>query len=365
MKDFISTLKTLQSFWNILTRKNYYTNNVVADLEDNLRNYLNASHVIAVASGTDALIISLKACDVGTGDEVIVPAAGFFSSASAAAWIGAKPVFVDVDLGSFNINPSLIERAITPKTKAIIAVHLNGRMADMERIMRIARRHSLFVIEDAAQAIGACYKEKPIGYYGDLACLSFNPSKILSGYGDGGTVITKSAAFAENVSMMRMYGTRFEDISVCHPIIGIASRLNPFQAAVLSVKLENLDCEINLWRRNYFLYLKFLSGISDLVLPEVSPEKDFYINGYRFVVLTEKREQLIKFLKEHKIDARNHYGTPLPFFGAFSYLEYKKGDFPAAEKIADESLVLPTDSRLNEKEIERAALLVKQFFETN
>ncbi|MDO8676410.1 MAG: DegT/DnrJ/EryC1/StrS family aminotransferase [Candidatus Azambacteria bacterium] len=365
MNDLLLKLKIINALAGIVLKGKNFGDFVlrkpVQIFEKNLAGYIGSKYVFGVASGTDALILSLKAFGIGPGDEVIVPAVSFFSTAGAVSWVNAKPVFVDVELSSFNINPNLIEKAITEKTKGIIAAHLNGRMADMDEISRIAKKHNLFLIEDAAQAIGATYKGKPICYYGDIACLSFNPSKILTGFGDGGAIVTNNRPTADKISFLKMYGTAFENLSVKHPIIGVASRLSPFHAAVMNIKIENLDDIIKRQRNNYFQYSRFLDGVGDLILPSVS--QDYSVNGYRYVILTKKRNELHKFLRDNKVDSRIQYGVPLPYFEAFAYLGYSKGEFPVAEKIAEESLVLPTGPHIAGKDIRMISILIKNFYE--
>jgi len=363
MNDPFLNFKILIFFWDIIKRRDFILGKAVKDFENKLAAYFEVPYVLGVASCTDALILSLKALGIGPGDEVIVPAISFFSTAGAVSWVNAKPVFVDIEEKSFNIDPLKIEQALTSKTKAIIAAHLAGRMSDMEKIFTLARKHNLYLIEDAAQAIGAKYKNYHIGYYADLACLSFNPQKILSAYGDGGAIVTRQTALAEKISMMRMYGANgYKEVSFRHPIVGVSSRLSSFQAAVLNIKLDNLAEVIEKWRKNYFMYSKFLRGVEDIVLPEVPSENDYYINGYRFIILTKKREELLKYLRDNRVDARSHYSVPLPYLGAFEYLGYKKGDFPAAEKFAEESLALPLSHRTLESEMRRIADLIKKFF---
>lgn len=364
MNDIFLNFKILMSFWDIIRGRDFILGEAVRNFEKRLAHFLDAPYVLGVNSGTDALILSLKALGIGPGDEVIVPAAGFFSTVGAVSWVNARPVFVDADLNDFNLDPNLIENVVTKKTKAIIVAHLNGRMADTDKILAISKKHNLFLIEDAAQAIGAKYKGQSIGYYSDIACLSFNPSKILAAYGDGGAIITKSAALAEKISLMRMYGAgSYNDLSVRHSILGVSSRLSSFQAAVLNAKLEGLGDVIEKWRRNYFLYAKFLRNVQGIILPKNSLESDCFINGYRYIILTKKRNELLKFLRENKIDARKHYGVSLPQFEAFKHLGYKKGNFPIAERIAEESLALPTDGNIPEKEIRRTAELIRKFIE--
>ena len=364
MNDLFLNFKILLSFWDIIKRRDFILGKAVKDFEKKLALYLEAPYVLGVASCTDALILSLKALGIGPGDEVIVPAVSFFSTAGAVSWVNAKPVFVDIEEKSFNINSDLIEKVIMPKTKAIIVAHLAGRMAALEKISALTGKYNLYLIEDAAQTLGAKYKNRHIGYYADLACLSFNPQKILSAYGDGGAIVTRQTALAEKISMMRMYGANgYKEVSTRHSIVGISSRLSSFQAAVLNIKFDNLAEVIEKWRKNYFMYSEFLKGVEDIVLPEVPSENDYYINGYRFIILTKKRDELLKYLRDNRVDARSHYSVPFPYFGAFEYLNYKKSDFPVAEKFAEESLALPLSHRMQESEIRNIAELMRKFYE--
>jgi len=332
----------------------------VQEIEAKLADYCEAKYAFGVANGTDALILSLKACDIGPGDEVITPAVGFFSPAAAIAWVNAVPVFVDVDLGTFNIDVAKIEAAITPKTKAILPIHLNGEMADMEPILEIAQKHKLRVIVDAAQAIGSRYKDKPIGQFGDLVCLSFNHTKIFDGFGDGGMIFTNDKELAEKISMMRTYGApTLEEVHSNNVIIGVASRLSPFHAVVLNIKFPFLESYIAKQRENYFLYQKLLNGVGDLILPE--KHSDYFINGYRFAVRTKRKKELMDFLRKRGIRAIDPYAVPLPYLPAFKTLGYKTGDFPIAEQIAKESIALPVHYSLPQDKIASIANQIKHF----
>lgn len=354
----LQEINILYYLWQLL--KNPIGQNAPKDFEGKLSSFLNMPHAIGVGSGTDALILSLKALGIGPGDEIIVPALSFYSSAGAVSWINAKPVFVDIEKNSLNIDPAKIEGALTSRTKAIMAVHLNGRMADMETISRIAKKNNLFVIEDAAQALGSKYKGNPIGHYGDLACLSFNPQKIINGIGDGGAVITKSAPLAEKIFLMRNYGASPKESGHRHSIQGISSRLNPVQATILLHKLEGLGKKLEKQRRNYHLYLDLLRGVGDILLPKISSDEEH--NGYRFAIRTKKRDELHRHLKNSGIDSRIHYGVPLPYFAAFSDLGYKPGEFPIAEGVANEILVLPNEDNTSEKDIEMISKAVKNLW---
>ncbi|MBI2446382.1 MAG: DegT/DnrJ/EryC1/StrS family aminotransferase [Parcubacteria group bacterium] len=300
-----------------------------------LAEYAGSKYAFGVASGTDALILSLKACGIGPGDEVIVPAVGFYSSAGAVSWVNAKPVFVDVSPKDHNIDVLKIEKAISPKTKAIIIVHLNGRMADMDEILRIAEKRSLKVIVDASHAIGSRYREKPIGNFGDLICLSLNPTKTLGGCGDGGVILANDEALAQKISRLRIYGaSRWIEVYWNNAIVGTASRLGTLEAAVLNEKLPYLDSFINRQRENYFIYKEILGNIKDLEWPE--EYQDYFINGYRLPILTKRRDDLINYLSNKGEKLYNMYPVPLPYLPVFKNLGYKEGDFKVAEKIAGE-----------------------------
>ena len=339
--------------------------------EKSLAEYAGSKYAFGVASGTDALILSLKALGIGPGDEVIVPAVSFYSSAGAVSWVNAQPVFVDVSQKDHNIDVSKIEKAINSKTKAIIAVHLNGRMADMDEILKIAENQSLKVIVDASHAIGSRYKNKPIGNLGDLICLSLNPTKTLGGCGDGGAILTNDEALAQEISRLRIYGaSRWSEVYWNNTLIGTASRLGVFEAAVLNEKLPYLDSAIARQRENYFLYKKILEGAGDLEWPE--EHQDYFINGYRLPVLTKRRNELINFMLNRGEKLYNLYPVPLPHVPVFSAQGgsavggknsgYNKGDFEVAEKIAEECIILPTYHSLTWQKVKQIANIIKEFF---
>lgn len=358
--DFFSQFKILVSLWEVIRKKETsFASQTAARFEKELAEFIGVKYVIALASGTDALILSLKAYDIGPGDEVIIPSVSAFATAAAVRWVNAIPIFVDVRIEDMLIDPQKIETAITSKTKAIIPVHLNGKMADMETITRIANKKSIPVIEDAAQAIGSQYKDKQPGHYGKMACLSFNFRKILGTY-DGGAVITNDQKIAEKISLMRTYGAKFHEIHLEHPLIGISSRLSPLHAAILSEKLPKLERLIEHTRKNYFLSAKLLSGAGNWLLPQI--DDDCFINGYRYFLLTSRRDELVKFVREAggKIHVDHH--VPLPYFDVLNSQGYQTGDFPVAERIAKEAVFLPTHPRIYKREIEKTVNLVKQFF---
>jgi len=351
--EFISLFNALQK------RETAFANAPVIEFEKKLANYLDVNHVTSVASGTDALILSLKALDIGPGNEVIIPAVSAFSTAGAVKWIGAVPVFVDVKLADFTINPALVESAITPKTKAIIPVHLNGIPADMEKISTIAKRFSLFVIEDAAQAIGTKYKEKSVGSYGDLACLSFNHTKILGTY-SGGAIITNNPVLARKCSILSRYGAAsWKELHLNHPFAGIASSLSPLHAALLTVQLGELENNIRKRQEYFHTYAELLQNVGDIThlkVPECSS-----INGYRYPLLTKHRNELLETLQKENIAARSDHKVPLPFFKSLNNY-HKVGDFPVAEQIAEEGLFLPTHPSIPSHVIMTASRVISNFF---
>jgi dTDP-4-amino-4,6-dideoxygalactose transaminase len=298
--------------------------------------YLGCRHVRGVSSGLDALRLGLEALGIGPGDEVIIPANTFIATAFAVSAVRARPVLVDMDPRSFNIDPNLIERAITNATRAIIPVHLYGQPADMDAIADIARRHKLFVIEDACQAHGARYRGKRTGTVGDIGCFSFYPTKNLGAYGDGGALVTNDARIAERVAHLRNYGqaARYQHVEK-----GWTARLDTLQAAVLTLKMKYLD-GWNLRRSALAMhYNAQLGEISELRLPEVQPDRDHVFHLY--VVRTGQRDQLQAFLKSRQIDTLVHYPVPMHLQKAYADLGYEPGDFPETEQAAHEILSLP------------------------
>lgn len=319
----------------------------VGKLEERVAAYCQAQHGIGVTSGTDALLLSLMALGVGPGDEVITPCYSFFATAGVIARLHAKPVFVDIDPVSFNIDPSKIEAAVTPKTKAIIPVHLYGQCAEMEPILDLARRYGLFVIEDAAQAIGAEYKDgRRACSMGTVGCLSFFPSKNLGCLGDGGMVVTNDRDLANRLKILRVHGSHPK---YYHKMIGGNFRLDTIQATVLNVKLNYLDGWTKRRQDNAERY-RSLFQQSGLVrrgvvrLPEAvyreSGVKHHHIYN-QFVLRVERRDELMAHLKQNEIGAEIYYPVPFHLQECFGYLGYREGDFPEAERAAKETLAIP------------------------
>jgi dTDP-4-amino-4,6-dideoxygalactose transaminase len=321
--------------------------------EEAFAEYLGVQHCIAVANGTDALEIGLKAIGVGVGDEVLVPANTFFATAEAVGNVGAKPVFVDIEPNFYNLDPSKIEEKITPRTKALIPVHLYGLPAEMDEIMALAQKHGLKVLEDCAQAHGATYKGKTVGTFGDVATFSFYPSKNLGAFGDAGAIVTNNAETAEIARLIANHGQIAKNR---HSLIGRNSRLDGIQAAVLSVKLPHLDAWLEARRRNAALYNELLAD-SGLQLP-FAPEHSRH-TYHLYVVQVPNREAVQQKLSEAGIESGTHYPTALPFLEAYAHLNYQPTDFPVAHAQMDKILSLPMYAELTEEMIERVCQTLK------
>jgi dTDP-4-amino-4,6-dideoxygalactose transaminase len=318
----------------------------VKQLEDEIAAKLGAKHAIGCASGTDALILALMAAGIGPGDEVITTPFSFIATAGSIAHVGANPVFVDIDPVSYNIDPDLIEAAITPRTRAILPVHIFGLPAEMRPILDVARAHKLVVIEDAAQAIGARYDGHFVGTMGDFGCFSFFPSKNLGGAGDGGLVTTNDPALAERLRMLRVHGSKKKYF---HDILGTNSRLDALQAAVLRVKLKFLDS----WedaRRSHADRYRHLFGahlVSALIAYPAAPPPEFHHVYNQFTIRFLFRDELREFLREAGVPSEIYYPLCLHLQPAFAYLGYSIGDLPTAETASREVLSLPVFPELS------------------
>jgi dTDP-4-amino-4,6-dideoxygalactose transaminase len=326
----------------------------VEKLEKDVAAYSQCAHGIGVSSGTDALLVALMALDVKAGDEIVTTPYSFFATAGVIARLGAKPVFVDVDPRTYNINPALLERAITAKTRAIMPVHLFGQCADMNPILELAGKRNLPVIEDAAQAIGSEYKGKRAGSMGTLGCFSFFPSKNLGGFGDGGMVVTNDAALAERVRILRVHGSKPK---YYHNFVGGNFRLDALQAAVLNVKLKHLDAWTAGRQRNAAFYNRALAG-----LPVERPAAVHHHIYNQYTIRTNKRDELQAFLKAANIGTEVYYPVPLHLQKCFADLGHKPGDFPQAEAAARESLALPIYPELSEDQLAYVTDTIREFF---
>ncbi len=343
----------------VLNNSNFILGKEVEDFEKKLAQFCGVKYAVGLNSGTDALSLSLKSLGIRKGDEVITTPFTFIATAEVIADLGAKPVFVDINPRTFNINSSKIEKAITRKTRAILPVHLFGQMADMSEIMKIAKKYKLYIIEDAAQAIGAEYKGKKAGSIGDLGCFSFFPAKNLGAYGDGGMVITNNKKLAEKIRLLRNHGSSSKE-KYLNLILGTSSRLDAFQAAILRVKLKYLPK----WnkKRNEIAkhYNKLLKGVGDILTP-------FYLQNrthifHQYTIRTKKRTALREYLKEKGIPTMIYYPLSLYLQPAFKYLGYKIGDFPEVEKAAEEVLSLPIYPELSKSEQDYIIQRIKEFY---
>lgn len=343
-----AVLRSLESGW-------YIGGAEVEAFEAEYANYCGAQFCIGVGNGLDALHLSLKALGVGPGDEVIVPSNTYIATWLAVTYSGAKPVPVEPDERTYNLNPALIEAAITPRTKAIIPVHLYGQPANLDPILEIARRYGLRVLEDAAQAHGARYKGKRIGAHGDAVAWSFYPGKNLGAMGDAGAVTTNDPELAERVSMLRNYGSK---VKYVNELAGYNSRLDPIQAAVLRVKLAYLD-EWNERRRLVAgLYLKQLAN-TGLTLPHV-PEWGEPV-WHLFVIRSSRRDQLQKHLESQGIATLIHYPIPPHRQQAYAEMGLQEGSLPISEAIHREVLSLPIGPHLNMEQVGRVVEAIQSF----
>jgi len=339
--------------------------------ERGIADYCGVEHAIGVSSGTDALIVAMMAMGIGEGDEVITTPYTFFGTVGSIVRLGAKPVFVDIEADTFNIDVSKIEAAITPKTRAIAPVHLFGQMAPMRAINRIAREHELLVIEDAAQAIGAQQNDHPACSFGHIGCLSFFPTKNLGGFGDGGMLVTDDADYAAIARQLRNHGM---EPKYFHPRVGGNFRLDALQAAVLNVKLKHLNGWHQQRRINASLYQKLFETaglvreITDLesglnkgvVLPSERKGNTHIYN--QFVIYTEQRSELMAYLKANHVGCEIYYPLALHQQECFRLLAYIKGDFPHAERAAAMSLALPIYPDLTPEMIQRVVEVIADFF---
>jgi UDP-2-acetamido-2-deoxy-ribo-hexuluronate aminotransferase len=314
-------------------------------LAEDVQKYLGVNFAIPCASGTDALQLALMALNIGPGDEVITTSFTFVATAETIAILGAKPVYVDIDQGNYNIDPALIERAITQRTKAIIPVHLYGQSTDMDPLMEIAERQGIPVIEDAAQAVGEKYKGKPVCTLGKLGCISFFPSKNLGAYGDGGMVVTNDEKLAENVRMIANHGSK---VRYYHDILGVNSRLDTIQAAVLRVKIKYLDRWNQQRREKAEYYTQGLQNTS-VVAPSIASYADHIFHQYTIQV-EEKRDELQKYLQEKRIPNAIYYPIPLHLQVAYQNYGYQEGDFPVSERMAKIVISLPMHPDLSPEE---------------
>lgn len=338
--------RVMNSGWFILGRE-------VEAFERNFAEYCGVSHCVAVGSGTEALHLALAAADIGPGDEVITAANSFIATALAINYVGARPVFADIDPHTYTINPGEIDKKISDKTKAILPVHLYGKAAEMDAIMKVAEHHKLTVIEDACQAHGAVFDGKRVGAIGDIGCFSFYPGKNLGAYGDGGALTTNSSSLAEQLRLLRNYG---QTAKYNHSLKGYNSRLDELQAAALNVKLPNLDIWNNRRREIAEQYHAMLQD-SGLILPA----KDSNAVWHVYPVRCSRRDALQQYLSAHDITTLIHYPIPIHLQPAYQNDGYKSGDLPITEQYAGELLSLPLFPEMQDIEIKTVAKTICEF----
>ncbi|MGC8766375.1 MAG: DegT/DnrJ/EryC1/StrS family aminotransferase [Brevinematia bacterium] len=355
--------EVLKQLSEIFETQSFILGKHVKSLEENLSKFLGVRDVIGVSSGTDALLISLMALDIKSGDEVIVPSFTFYATASSVARLGAKPVFADIDLETYNISVDDIDKKINKNTKCIIPVHLYGNPADINRILEIANLKNIPVVEDNAQAIGAEVDGKKTGSFGVMGCLSFYPTKNLGGAGDGGAISTNDDIISKKVRMLRVHGS---GVRYYHDYIGVNGRLDEVQAAYVNIRFSRINQNNNERIRIANKYNYLLSDLEEkgfLVTPKVSNGKKHVFHQYTIRV-PKYRDKLKEFLAQEGVGSDIYYPLPLHLQKCFSYLGYKEGDLPNTEKAAREVLSLPIFPGLSYKEIEYVVDMVYKFFKS-
>ncbi len=330
----------------VFEKGNFILGQEEKDFEDNFAKYCGVRYGVGVNSGTDALYLAMASLGIGPGDEVILPTFTFIATALCVSYTGAKPVFVDIEETTYNLDPKKVGKAITKNTKAIIPVHIYGQSADMDVIRNLAQKHGIKVAEDAAQAHGATYQGKKIGSLGDVACFSFYPTKSLGAFGDGGMIVTDNKEIFDRAMMLRDYGRtgRYE-----HKIKGYNSRLDTVQAVILSAKLKRLDSWNKMRNENARYYCELLKDLDGVIAPTIKDDRTHVFQT--FAVRLKNRDQVCVGMKEKGIGVLIHYPIPLHLQEAYKELGYKKGDFPVAERIADEILSIPMYPHMTKKQI--------------
>ncbi len=339
----------------VLESQQFINGPAIKQLEEALAQRAGVAHGIAISNGTDALLCALMALDVGAGDEVILPSFTFFATAGVVARLGATPVFVDVDEATFNIDPMLVEKAITSKTRAIIVVHLFGQCADMDAINRVAKAHGVKVVEDAAQAIDATYGEKKAGSLADVASLSFYPTKNLGGFGEGGLILTNDDKLAEVSRQLRNHG---ESSRYHHDRVGGNFRLDTMKAAILMVKLDSLSEFTQRRQTNAAAYSDGLSG--SFVSPPVVMDKCSHVY-HQYTIKTAHRDSLQKHLNSQGVGSSIYYPVPLHLQACFSSLGYESGSLPVTERLVKEVLSIPCHPMLSEEDVKHVMASVLSF----
>ncbi|NPU84689.1 MAG: DegT/DnrJ/EryC1/StrS family aminotransferase [Syntrophaceae bacterium] len=346
-----------QAITAVISKTAFVGGPFLQSFEEAFAKFCNVKNGIGVANGTDALYIALRTLGIGKGDEVITVANSFIATSEAITAAGAKVVFVDINPKTYNIDTNKIEEKITPKTKAIIPVHLYGQPADMDPILDLAKKYNLKVVEDAAQAHGAIYKGRVIGSMGDIACFSFYPGKNLGAYGDGGAIVTNNDAWAEKARMIANHGRAGK---YDHELEGVNSRLDGIQAAILEAKLKHLPAWSEARRRNAYCYNKYLADAGVVIPQEIDDVTAVY---HLYVVRVQKgsRQKLQEHLQSKGIASGIHYPIALPNLQAYAYLGHQESDFPEATKASQEIVSLPMFPELTESQIQYIAQAIKEF----
>ena len=334
----------------------------VEELERELAEWMGVRRTIGVSSGTDAVLVALMACGIGPGDEVVTSTYSFFATAGCIARVGAVPVLVDIDPTTYNLNPAAVRDALTPRTRAIVPVHLFGLIADMDPILQTARKAGLAVIEDAAQAIGSRSNGAMAGTLGAVGCFSFFPSKNLAAFGDGGFVSTTDDGLANRLKLLRNHGA---EPKYFHKIIGGNFRLDALQAAVLRVKLPHLARWTEARRKNATLYQRLFAevGLSEQVRVPFEPAGSYHIFN-QFVIQVRERDELREYLRARDIGTEVYYPVPFHLQECFAHLGYRRGAFPVAEAAARETLALPIYGELTPSQIEYVVHTIAEFMST-
>jgi dTDP-4-amino-4,6-dideoxygalactose transaminase len=339
----------------VLESTQFVLGSAVAAFEKTFASYCKIEHAVGVNSGTSALHLALLAAGIGRGDEVITTPFTFVATVSAIDYAGAKPVFVDIDPETQSIDPSKIEAAITPRTKAIMPVHLHGRPVDMDPILEIAKRKKVLVIEDAAQAHGAEYKGRRCGSMGDLGCFSFYPGKNLGAYGEGGAVTTNNPEYAKMVKILRDWGT---DKKYYHDYKGFNYRMEGVQGAILGVKMKYIEEWTEARRRHAARYDELFAGQAFRAPPPPANIRHVY---HVYAIRTPKREAMMKHLTDKGVSSGIHYPVPVHLQKAFAELGHKPGDFPHAERATQETLSLPMFPEMKAEQVDAVAAAVRSF----
>ena len=341
----------------VLKSGRYILGKEVEEFETSFARFVGTQYAIGLASGSDALLLGLMALDIKPGDEIITSPFSFIATATAVARLGAKPVFVDIDPDTFNLNPTLIKGKITSRTRGIIPVHLFGNPCQMTDIMKTAKEHGLFVIEDCAQAAGASFGGKQVGFFGEVGVFSFYPTKTIGAMGDAGAITTNQNDFYEKIKSIHIHGEASRKDPYRHILIGINSRLDEIQAAVLNVKLKRLKKWNELRRKIADRYDEFLSGISEIRLPNA--EHSVF---HQYSIQTSRRDELQRHLRDQGIQTGIYYPIPLHLQPCFEYLGYRTGDFPAAEQLSRDILSLPIYPQLKSSHQNKVIKVINRLF---